>query len=191
MENNRTPKIYVAGPDLFQKYWPDKVGEIMRFAEAIGAEALVPHMPAQHPAEGLSITGTPEDAKKPYAFCVNAVTEADVVIGNLNPFRGDEPDSGTIVELTMAKMLGKIVIGHTLDSRTLEEKLTVTKDENGVCRCSSGAIVERFDLPVNLMVALTCDEIVFGGVGVAMIRAVATWKARSKSITRENMRQIT
>ena len=51
-------------------------------------------------------------------------------------------------------------------------------------------IVERFDLPVNLMVAHTCDEIVFGGVGVAMIRAVATWKARSKSITRENMRQI-
>lgn len=190
MGNNRTPKIYVAGPDLFQINWPDNASEIMRFAEAIGAEVLVPLIPKHHPVEGLSVTGAPEDAKKPYAYCVNAVTEADAVIGNLNPFRGDEPDSGTVVELTMAKMLGKIVIGHILDSRTLEEKLTATKDENGVCRCNRGAIVERFDLPVNLMVARTCDEIVFGGVGVAMIRAVAAWKAHSKIITRENMRQI-
>lgn len=137
----------------------------MRFAEAIGAEALVPNMPEHHPATGLSIAGTPEDAKTPYVFCVNAVTEADAVIGNLNPFRGDKPDSGTVAELTMAKMLGKIVIGHILDPRTLEEKLAVTKDENNVCRCGGGAIVERFGLPVNLMVAHTCDEIVFGGVG--------------------------
>jgi len=87
------------------------------------------------------------------------------------------------------KHLEKIVIGHILDTRTLEEKLAVTKDENNVCRCSGSAIVERFGLPVNLMVAHTCDEIVFGGVGVAMIRAVATWKALNKTIARKNLCQ--
>ncbi len=40
------------------------------------------------------------------------IDEADIVIANLNPFRGKEPDSGTCFEVGYAYAKGKTVYGY-------------------------------------------------------------------------------
>ena len=63
----------------------------------------------------------------------------------MNPFRGDEADSGTCFEAGYAFAKGKTVYGYVSDARTLRENLGEA-EENGFS-------VENFGLPLNLMLS--------------------------------------
>ncbi len=71
------------------------------------------------------------------------VEAADMVMANLNPFRGSEPDSGTAFEIGYACAKGKKIYAYVQDARTMQERLG-TQDENGF-------LVENFGMTVNLM----------------------------------------
>ena len=95
-----------------------------------------------------------------------------MLIANLNPFRGAEPDSGTCFEVGCAIALGKRVIGYLADSRPQIDKLA--EKYGGSLAKRNGRIVdpddfaiENFDLPVNLMLGVSC-EIVDGGLKEAI-----------------------
>ena len=89
------------------------------------------------------------------------------MIANLNPFRGDEPDSGTCFEAGYAFAKGKTVYGYVSDARTLREKLGEA-DENGFS-------VENFGLPLNLM--LSCAAKIVEGDFAKALAVCATEQA--------------
>lgn len=92
------------------------------------------------------------------------IDQADIVIANLNPFRGDEPDSGTCFEVGYAYARGKTVYAYLSDARTMREKL----GEND----QYGFAVENFGKPLNLMLA-SAATVVEGGFAQALARCAA------------------
>lgn len=81
------------------------------------------------------------------------IHECDIVIANLSPFRGPEPDSGTVWEVGFAQGLGKKVLAYSTDMRTLKEKTQAILNLGDASRDTSGMAIEDFGLTHNLMFA--------------------------------------
>ena len=106
-------KLYFAGPDLFSPdvlEWTEHVSALCRRE---GHEAVIP------------LDGTRTDAGDIYHNNLRLIGEADVMLANLNPFRGMEPDSGTCVEIGYALALGKPVIGYAETLASMRDRLHV------------------------------------------------------------------
>lgn len=150
-------RLYLAGPDVFRpdaKNWAGRVRELCR---AAGHEALVP-LDDDVPATAAAI----------YRSNLQRIAAADAVLANLNPFRGDEPDSGTCVEIGYALALGKLVIGYADDLRPLRERLRASgPGADGRWRDAAGHAVEDFGLPLNLMLAIPV-QLEQGGIEAAL-----------------------
>ena len=150
-------KLYLAGPDVFR---PDAVAwaaQVRELCRAAGHEALVP-LDGEVPATAAAI----------YRNNLQCIAEADAVLANLNPFRGDEPDSGTCVEIGYALARGKTVIGYADDLRPLRERLRASgPGADGRWRDGAGHAVEDFGLPLNLMLAVPLP-LVQGGLEAAL-----------------------
>jgi len=88
-------KIYLAGPDIFRpdsESWASAARDLCR---QYGFEALTP---LDHGETG------------PRQICeanLELIRKAQMVVANLNPFRGAEPYSGTVFELGYGMALGK------------------------------------------------------------------------------------
>ena len=94
----------------------------------------------------------------------NMIDECDIVIANINPFRGKEADSGTIWECGYASALGKKVYGYMddtcdyVDSFKSTEKVNIYNEQYD----SNGMAIEDFNYPINLMIACS-SQIIKGG----------------------------
>ncbi|PKO87609.1 MAG: nucleoside 2-deoxyribosyltransferase [Betaproteobacteria bacterium HGW-Betaproteobacteria-12] len=153
-------KIYLAGPDVFR---PD----VLAWAEAVraclaaaGHQALVPLDNEASTAAGICRAN------------LELIAQADVLLANLNPFRGCEPDSGTCFEVGYALALGKRVIGYLADDRPQRAKLAEYYGADASWRDGrpvdpQGMAIEDFALPVNLMLGVSCT-IVEGGLAQAL-----------------------
>ena len=131
-------RVYLAGPDIFR---PDALAWAAAARQqlaAYGLQALIPLDGDETTAGGI------------YRANLEMIRSADVVIANLNAFRGAEPDSGTCFEVGFAVALGKTVIGHLADGRALKDKVSD----------ADGLRVEDFALPLNLMLAMSCRLVV-------------------------------
>lgn len=160
-------KVYVAGPDVFRPdalQWAEQVREACRQR---GLTALVPLDGDETTAAGI------------YASNVAMIQAADVVVANLNPFRGAEPDSGTCFELGFAAALGKPVMAYFEQDGVLAERLQafglpLRRDGQGWCD-ADGLRVEDFGLPLNLMLAVPARWVV-GGLEAALDAVCASIK---------------
>ncbi len=153
----RRVKIYLAGPDVFRPDAAGWAGRVRGLCRAAGHEALIPLDDA-----------VPATAAAIYRSNLQCIAGADAVLANLNPFRGDEPDSGTCVEIGYALALGKIVIGYADDLRPLRERLRATgPDVDGRYRDAAGHVVEDFGLALNLMLAIPV-QLEQGGMEAAL-----------------------
>ncbi len=149
-------KLYLAGPDVFRPDAAAWAAHAVARCRECGHRAMVP----------LDAAGA--TAGDIYRNNLRLIAEADVVLANLNPFRGDEPDSGTCVEIGYALALGKPVIGYADDLRPLRERLGASRPgADGRCRDGAGNAVEDFGLPLNLMLAVPL-QLVQGGIEVAL-----------------------
>jgi nucleoside 2-deoxyribosyltransferase len=158
MQNHesRRMKIYIAGPDVFRPDAPEWATRVRALCREAGHEALIPLDGGTGTAVGI------------YENNLRLLGEADLVLANLNPFRGAEPDSGTCVEIGYALALGKPVIGYVDDPRPLRERLQARGSAaEGRCRDSSGWTVEDFGLPLNLMLGVPV-QIEHGGLEAAL-----------------------
>ncbi|MDX2494792.1 MAG: nucleoside 2-deoxyribosyltransferase [Desulfuromusa sp.] len=141
-------KIYLAGPDVFLEN-AKKHGEVLkRKCLAYGFEGLFP-------LDNIVQGDTKEElAKKIKDGNIDLIKSCDIVIANLSPFRGPEPDSGTVWEVGFAQALGKKVIGYCHDRRDLKTK---TQDILGLNdssdRDAQNLEIEDFGLTHNLMYA--------------------------------------
>lgn len=130
-------KIYIAGPDVFCENAIEIGKKHKEECEKFGFEGL-------YPLDNICSTSK-EIADGNFGL----IDKCDVVIANMNPFRGKEPDSGTCCEIGYAIAKGKRVICYMSDTRSMVDKYG-TVDENGMA-------IEDFGHPLNLMIAEKAD----------------------------------
>ena len=154
----RCVKLYLAGPDVFRPDATAWAGRARELCRAAGHEALIP-LDDDVPATAAAI----------YRSNLQCIARSDVVLANLNPFRGDEPDSGTCVEIGYALALGKTVIGYAEDLRPLHERLRASgPGADGRYRDAEGHVVEDFGLALNLMLSVPV-QLEQGGLEAALL----------------------
>lgn len=141
-------KIYIAGFDVF---YPDAVQRGAKMKMICAENGFIGLYPFDNEAD---------DPANIFRGNCGLIDKADIVIANLNPFRGAEPDSGTCFEVGYAAAKGKIIYGYLSDARTMREKLGGT-DEKGFS-------VENFGFPLNLMLA--CSAVIVEGDFAAAVR---------------------
>jgi nucleoside 2-deoxyribosyltransferase len=163
-------RIYLAGPGVFR---PDAIayGERLKaLCAEFGFEGLYP-LDKQVPAD---ITEPAEQAAWIYRANLALIERADLVLADLNFFRGGEPDSGTSFEVGYATALGKPVFAHVAEPGSFTERLQARFPH--LCGqpgfdCD-GLQLEAFGLPLNLMLAVPAT-IVFGDARAALVRIAA------------------
>jgi len=161
-------KVYLAGPDVFAQDALERAEQHKSLCRAHGFEPL--HPVDQHETTAQSI----------YQKNIDLIQEADALIANGNSFRGAEPDSGTAFEIGYAVALQKPVIIYLDEIRPLHK--TVEKFYGPVYYDQvrkqwvdqTGAMVEDFNLPLNLMLAVSC-EIVSGSLLEALYALQKKW----------------
>jgi len=146
---------------VFRRDAAQAYSRCVAIAADAGFEALVPCDGGL--AEGASAGA--ETAMRIYRGNVERIDAADVVVANLNEFRGSEPDSGTSFEVGYAVARGKRVIGFVAtDSEYMDRvkrAVDTVLDADGVeWDKMHGMMVERMGLPLNLMLACSSSIVV-------------------------------
>ncbi len=86
------------------------------------------------------------------------IRKAQIVVANLNPFRGLEPDSGTAFELGYALALGKKLWAYVDSAAPLLERIRRAEALSADAqRDRQDMAIEDFGLPLNLMLALSAQ----------------------------------
>jgi len=119
-------KIYIAGPDVFELD-AKKIGRrLCLLCEDYGFLGF-------YPLDNEIQASAPNKMAKDI-FCANKkmIDDCDIVIANLNPFRGKEADSGTVWEVGYAVALGKQVYGYMSDTESYASKFK--PDEKNNCK---------------------------------------------------------
>lgn len=134
--NLDTKKIYIAGFDVFDT---DALKIADYYKEICFNNGFIGLFPGDNEKE---------EAKEIFEANKNLIKECDIVVANLNNFRGYCMDEGTAYELGYADALGKILYGYMLDTTDMKNYIPNNNfiDENGF-------IVEDFGYPRNLMIA--------------------------------------
>ena len=133
MDKNKTKKIYIAGFDVF-KDDAIKIGnKYKEICKLYGFMGLYP------------LDNTFSSSNLIFKGNVGLINESDIIVANLNNFRGQTMDDGTAFELGYGYALGKLLYGYMDDDRSMIRKIGY-KD-------SDGYNVEDFDKPINLMIA--------------------------------------
>jgi len=130
--------VYFAGPDIFYPDYQQWKQQVKSLADHYDIQPLFP--------------GDDDPQSSPHEIFranIELIERADGIIANLNPFRGQEADSGTSFEIGYAFSRQKIVIAILGDTRPMIEKIN-----------DDLASVENFGYPCNLMLAAAAREIV-------------------------------
>jgi nucleoside 2-deoxyribosyltransferase len=150
-ERNSMKKIYLAGPDVFD---PDPITtgkQLKALCAKYGLKGLFPldNVIKEHDHPHKTAQAIREAN-------IDLIKQADFVMANLNPFRGFEPDSGTVYEVGFAEALGKPVFAYAQDRRQIIERLREHQHlDQDALHCVDGKSIETFALSHNLMFAHT------------------------------------
>ena len=104
-------KIYLAGFDVFAPDARQRGAKMKMMCAEKGFAGLYP------------FDNEADNAQDIFAGNCGLIDQADIVIANLNPFRGAEPDSGTCFEVGYAHAKGKQIYGYVSDGRAMREKI--------------------------------------------------------------------
>lgn len=97
------PRVYLAGPDVFRPNAAEHFVVLRAVCDTLGLEALSPF------DETITPSTSPHAI---YQANMALLRSADGVAANLAPFRGEEPDSGTVFEVGVAAALGVPVVAY-------------------------------------------------------------------------------
>ena len=163
-------KIYLAGPDVFR---PDALAWAESARESCRRHGFEPL---------LSVNLEEIDPDRIFQMNIDLIRKAQIVVANLDPFRGSEPDSGTAFELGYALALGKKIYGYVTRFDTVAQRVELAEGRcdhptpygDRLTDCQ-GLGIEDFNLPCNLMLAIP-TRIVEGGLDACLqlIRARPT-----------------
>ncbi len=153
---HKTPKIYLAGPDVFRQDAEEHGEELKKKCSSAGFEGLFPtDGEIDEKLEGV------DKAEIIYAANIRLIQDADLVIANISPFRGPGMDAGTAFEIGFAIALQKPVIGYASNIGDYMDRVPHRFDaETNIRIAEDGMMVENFGLCENLMIAIGADDIV-------------------------------
>lgn len=146
------PNVYLAGPEVF---YPDARAHGRRMqavCAAAGFAGLFPldaELPATPQGQSLAI----------YQANRQLIDRADAVVANLRDFRGFEPDSGTVWEVSYALARGKPVVGYCPTPATIVQRVQASPYGR---LFDAQCAVEDFGLPLNLMLAHSLTALAYG-----------------------------
>ena len=135
------PKIYLAGPSVFDPDWEAQANAMKAACAARGAVGLYPKdnqvdMPSDKVAHGLKI----------YEVDRDLVIECDGIVADFTPFRGPSADVGTVWEMGYAYGLGKAVAAFSRDRREFKTRILEWLPQ------LDGRAIEAFGMADNLMI---------------------------------------
>ena len=149
---NRTPLIYLAGPDVF---FPDAIRT--RIEERKKAILQEHGLTALSPCDNeLDLEQARDPARIIYEANKALMDRAHGLIANLTPFRGPSADAGTTYELGYMTAQNKPVCAYTTCATPYNERVS-----GGASTDNQGTLVEEFGLNDNLM--LDCGVMSTGG----------------------------
>jgi nucleoside 2-deoxyribosyltransferase len=137
------PRVYLAGPDVFER---DALGageRLKALCAFVGLEGVYPLDAVVEPGEG-----GPAFAHRIFLANVRLLQSCEGVLVNMNPFRGPSMDGGTAWEMGFAFAGGLVMVGYTDDLRLYEER-AVPDDFS----------IESFGLADNLMMACSVRKV--------------------------------
>lgn len=156
-----TKTIYLAGPDVFK---PDFVTIRDRLKTLCRTNGFIP----LSPADGDPIDCDASDlSRQIYLQNIRHIEAADIVMANVQDFRGHEPDSGTVFEIGYAIGRGKAVWCYNVPAISLTEQVPCDQALND----RDGYAVENFGWSRNLMLVHACHFVT--GDAQSCIQAIA------------------
>lgn len=172
-----TEKVYIAGPDVFEPNAVEVGQRLKAIASEHGFEPLFPF------DNEVDLENSPNPSLEIFLGNRDLIDAADIVIANLNPFRGDiEPDSGTVWEVGYAVGRGKPVIGYLASAETMQQRILRVEGrpwETSAVTDRNGKTIEPFGHALNLMLVHSADLVV-GDFEDACRRARASVDQRNK-----------
>ncbi len=138
------PRIYLAGPTVFQADADDAGARLVALCDEYGCEGLYPL--------DFALDGE-MSARTIQAACLRELRSAQAVVADLSPFRGPHADDGTAFELGFAHALGLPIWAYTTDSRPLIERIAGTRSTTGHVRDAAGLLIENFGRAHNSMLS--------------------------------------
>jgi len=150
-------KIYIAGPDVFEKDSIEIGKSIVKLCLEYGFEGLYPLDNVVDFSQSKH-----KIAKDIYDANIAMIRSADIVIANINSFRGKEADTGTVWECGYAHALGKEVYGYLSREGSYIDQFDSKREESGMFWDEENRFIEDFNHPINLMLACSCKEIIEG-----------------------------
>lgn len=152
-------KIYLAGPDVFEKESIEIGKEYVKLCEKYGFEGL-------YPLDNVIDFNQEKRKIAQDIFLANKklIEQCDIVIANLNQFRGKESDSGTVWECGYAFGLNKEVYGYISYEGSYLEQFSENEKKlsNNIYHDLQNRAIEDFDYPLNLMISCSAKRIFVG-----------------------------
>lgn len=158
--------IYLAGPDVFELNAIELGNEYSKTCEKYGFKGLFPL------DNVINFSQEKEEiAKEIFTKNCELIDKANIIIANLNPFRGKEADSGTVWECGYAFAKGKEVYGYMDDLSSYVKKFDDKEKhiENGKYLDNNNKEIENFNLPINLMIACSTVKLIQGSLEDVLI----------------------
>jgi len=140
-------KIYLAGPDVFL---PEALTEGIKLKKLCADYGFEGHFPLDNIVSGDNAYDLATNIREAN---IKMIQNCDIVLANLSPFRGPEPDSGTVWEVGYAQGINKHVVAYSTDTRNLKEKSQDILKLGDVERDTNDMEIEDFGLTHNLMFA--------------------------------------
>lgn len=131
------PRVYLAGPDVFNRDFQSIFDQRASYCDAKGLEALIP------------VDNRLKDASAIYENNIRLLKSADAIVANISPFRGPHSDVGTAFEIGYGKALGLPIWAFSIDRDRLAGRIKSPLDDG---RDESGMAIEPFNLRENLMI---------------------------------------
>lgn len=137
-------KIYFAGPDVFKPNAKEIGTDLKNLVKEYGFEG---HYPLDNEVieSNKHILGC-----MIYNINVNMIKSCDIVLANLEPFRGPSADCGTVWECAFAKGLGKKVFGYNTSLTSYKSKVLNKLPHDGM-------LIEDFNTWDNIMLVHSLD----------------------------------
>lgn len=161
-------KIYIAGPDVFEMD-SIQIGEkLVQKCKEYGYEGL-------YPLDNIVDFSQEKHkiAQDIYEANIKMIEKADIVIADLNNFRGKEADSGTVWECGYAFGLGKKVYGYMNNTSDYADKFMHTREVDGILYDNRNRLIENFKYPLNLMIVCSTLEIIEGNFEDVLVKIQA------------------
>lgn len=168
----RVARAYLGGPDVFRV---DMIAHGERLKEVCRQAGLE----GVFPIDGsLDLRGVPkrEQATRIKRKNIALILDCDLMLANMEPWRGPGMDGGTAWEMGFADALGLAVFGYTTDRQPYRDRVPGARPVDDAVLDPEGQIVEDFDTVDNLMMAAD-PMLIFGSLQEAAAAAAHWWAA--------------